>query len=147
MEEHEDLLSEHITSLIHKGARLQASELASFVSMRGVLYEGIKPVFEDFDLLICPTLSVPGVAADHNSMDQNFTVDGKPNGAYLEWGLTYPFNMMYYVPVMSVPCGVAANKLPIGMQIVGRPFDDQSVFQLATAFESAQPWANRHPQI
>jgi Asp-tRNA(Asn)/Glu-tRNA(Gln) amidotransferase A subunit family amidase len=147
MDKHEDLLSEHIKSLIGKGAQLHASELASFFSMRGVLYEGIKPVFEDFDLLICPTLSVPGVAADHNSMDQNFTVDGKPNGAYLEWGLTYPFNMLYYLPVMSVPCGVAANKLPIGMQIVGRPFDDQTVFRLATAFESAQPWANRHPQI
>lgn len=147
MDEHEDLLGDHIKSLIGKGARLQASELASYWSMRGVLYQGIKGVFENFDLLICPTLSVPGVAANHSSMDRDFTVNGKPHGAYLEWGLTYPFNMLYYLPVMSIPCGVAPSNLPIGMQIVGRPFDDPTVFRLAAAFESAQPWAGRHPHV
>lgn len=147
MQEHEGLLGEHIKSLIGRGARLQAADLAPFFSMRGTLYEGIRPVFEDFDLLICPTLSVPGVAADHSSMDRSFTINGKPNGAYLEWGLTYPFNMLQHLPVMSVPCGVAKNNLPIGMQIVGRPFDDLSVFRLAAAFEAAQPWKDRHPTV
>ena len=43
-------------------------------------------------------------------------------------------------PVLVVPAARAASGVPIGLQIVGRTFDDVSVFAAATAFERAHPW-------
>src|SRR3984957_7100798 len=103
------------------------------------MWDGIRPILDKYDILLCPTLSVPGVLAEHDSMDPNFMINGKPHGAYLEWGLTYPFNMLSYLPVMSIPCGSARNNLPIGVQIVGRSDDHLPVFRAAAPFEPPHP--------
>jgi amidase len=140
-------MSAHVSHLISRGATLRGADVAFFFATRRTMYEQIRPILEEFDLLLCPTLATPGVVAEHNSMDPAFTINGKPVGAYLEWGLTYPFNMLCYLPVASVPCGFARNNLPIGMQLVGRTFDDLSVFHAAAAFEAAQPWRDRRPTL
>jgi Asp-tRNA(Asn)/Glu-tRNA(Gln) amidotransferase A subunit family amidase len=143
----ENELSAHIKSLIERGAKLKASALANFSAIRRSMYTKYQPIAEKYDLLLCPTLAAPGILAEHDSMDTTFTINGKPVGAYLEWGLTYPFNMLSYLPVSSVPCGFTATGVPIGMQIVGRPFDDVSVFRASAAFEKARPWQERRPPI
>lgn len=145
--EWEDELTPHIKALVARGAKQPAPTLASFAATRVAMYQSIQPVLQQYDLLICPTLAAPGVLAEHDSMDPNFTINGKPVGAYLEWGLTYPFNMLGYLPVASVPCGFTRQGVPIGMQIVGRPFDDLSVFRAAATFELNRPWHHRHPPI
>ena len=42
---------------------------------------------------------------------------------------------------------IHSNGLPVGLQIVGRRFDDLGVLQASAAFEQAQPWADKHPQL
>jgi aspartyl-tRNA(Asn)/glutamyl-tRNA(Gln) amidotransferase subunit A len=61
-------------------------------------------------------------------------------------GLTSPFNVAG-TPAMSVPCGFSSGGLPIGMQIVGRPFDEWSVFKVAHAYEQATDWRLRRPAL
>ena len=69
---------------------------------------------------------------------------GRPAEAY-EWiPFTYPFNMTGQ-PACSVPAGFTADKLPVGLQIVGRRFDDVTVLRAAHAFERAQPWHHFKP--
>jgi amidase len=51
--------------------------------------------------------------------------------------MTHQFNMLHNCPVMSVPSGFAASGVPTGIQIVGRTFDDASVFKVALAYEKA----------
>ncbi len=65
------------------------------------------------------------------------------------WFLTYPFNLVSQCPVMSVPTGFdAATRLPTGLQIVGRTYDDPTVFRVGSAFEEAtQPWKKARPVI
>ena len=46
-----------------------------------------------------------------------------------------------------MPCGFTSEKLPIGLQIVGRRFDDATVLRAARAFEQAQPWAQHKPSL
>jgi aspartyl-tRNA(Asn)/glutamyl-tRNA(Gln) amidotransferase subunit A len=65
----------------------------------------------------------------------------------LAWFLTYPFNMLNFVPAASIPCGFTRAGLPVGLQIVGRPGRDADVLQLAAAFERARPWANNRPAL
>jgi amidase len=103
------------------------------------MYERLGALFQTYDLLICPTLGVPSVKAEHDVTDPDFKVNGRKVDAYLEWCMTWPFNMMSRCPVMSVPSGFASSGVPTGLQIVGRPYDDVAVFRAAAAFERLRP--------
>jgi aspartyl-tRNA(Asn)/glutamyl-tRNA(Gln) amidotransferase subunit A len=59
---------------------------------------------------------------------------------------SYPFNMSWN-PASSVPCGFTADGLPVGLQVVGRRFDDLGVLQASAAFEQIQPWADKRPAL
>ncbi len=77
-------------------------------------------------------------------------VNGKPTENWFEILMTVPFNICSRCPVMSVPSGRASNGVPTGMSIVGRTYDDVTVFQVGRAFEKAQPWLDvpeRRPVI
>ena len=50
-------------------------------------------------------------------------------------------------PAVSVPCGVAANGLPIGLQIAGRAWDEPTILRIAAAYEAATPWHQRQPAL
>ena len=54
--------------------------------------------------------------------------------------LTTPFNMLSRLPVMSVPTGFASNGVPTGMQIVGKAYDDNTVFRVSLGFEKENTW-------
>ena len=59
-------------------------------------------------------------------------------------------NMYNKCPVMAVPSGRASSGVPTGIQVIGRPFDDQTVFRIAKAFENEKPWldcAERRPVL
>jgi Asp-tRNA(Asn)/Glu-tRNA(Gln) amidotransferase A subunit family amidase len=66
---------------------------------------------------------------------------------YVGWYFTYQFNLLSQLPVMSVPSGFSSAGVPTGLQIVGRPYDDISVFRAAKAFEQVRPWRHHHPAI
>ena len=66
--------------------------------------------------------------------------DGKPQATISHWLMTICFNIMSRCPVMSMPSGLASNGVPTGLSIVGRTYDDVSVFRAAAAFERARPW-------
>jgi aspartyl-tRNA(Asn)/glutamyl-tRNA(Gln) amidotransferase subunit A len=57
-----------------------------------------------------------------------------------------PFNLAG-VPAMSVPCGFTAGGLPIGMQLVGRPFEEAVLFQVGAAYQGRTPWHTRRPPL
>ncbi len=60
--------------------------------------------------------------------------------------LTRPFNFSGH-PACSVPCGFSAAGLPIGMQFVGRPFDEATVLRSADAYQRATDWHARRPVL
>jgi aspartyl-tRNA(Asn)/glutamyl-tRNA(Gln) amidotransferase subunit A len=63
----------------------------------------------------------------------------------LSWTpFTYPFNLTGH-PAATVPCGLAADGLPVGLQIVGRLGADALVLRAAASFENAHPW--RFPEL
>ncbi|MHA1468098.1 MAG: amidase family protein, partial [Promethearchaeota archaeon] len=63
------------------------------------------------------------------------------------WTLfTYAFNLTTN-PAASIPCGWSKEGLPIGMQIVGKRFDEATVLQVSKAFEEIAPWQDKRPKI
>lgn len=141
-------LDPFVVKLIENGSRRTVADFYAVNSKRHEMYQGIGRVLADHDVLICPTLAVPSVLADHSNEDPSFTIDGKSALPYLGWALTYPFNLVSQLPVASVPTGVSPTTgVPTGMQIVGPAYDDLSVFEVAAAFESASPWRGRRPAL
>ena len=59
---------------------------------------------------------------------------------------TQPFNMSGH-PAATIPCGWSSEGLPIGMQIVGKRFDEVTVLQVSKAFEKISPWQDKIPEL
>jgi aspartyl-tRNA(Asn)/glutamyl-tRNA(Gln) amidotransferase subunit A len=93
-------------------------------------------VFGDFDVLILPTAptTVPKVQE----------ADGNPQTLSPE---QTAFANYYGLPAVSVPCGFDASGLPIGLQMVARPWGEVSVLDLASQYQRATPWHKEHPDL
>ena len=97
--------------------------------------------FESYDLLLTPTIACPPFDADADGPGE---IAGRPVDRYGWIPFTYPFNLTGQ-PACSIPCGFTRAGLPIGLQVVGRRFDDVTVLRAAAAFERARPWAGLQP--
>jgi len=96
------------------------------------------------DALVAPACPGTAVLADDLYVDY---ANGEREPVTLAYTrLTMPFNATGQ-PVLSVPCGFDENNLPIGMQIVGRPYDEAGICRIGHAFEQAAGWSNRRPPI
>ena len=74
-------------------------------------------------------------------------VAGQPATPFTLWvGLTVPFDLTGS-PAISVPCGFSTDGLPIGLQLVGRAWDEATILRIAAAYERATPWHERHPPL
>ena len=107
-------------------------------------YDRLAALFADgVRALVTPTLATTAVPADLDPVDGRVAVAGRPVDPVLGWALCYPVNLWGTLPAITVPCGLAQNGVPLGLQIVGRPYDEASVFALAAAFEAARPFRDR----
>jgi Asp-tRNA(Asn)/Glu-tRNA(Gln) amidotransferase A subunit family amidase len=79
-------------------------------------------------------------------LDNPTEIAGTPVEPYDWVPFTFPFNMTGH-PGASVPCGFTPDRLPVGLQLVGRRFEDATVLRAAAAFERLQPWAQLKPPI
>jgi aspartyl-tRNA(Asn)/glutamyl-tRNA(Gln) amidotransferase subunit A len=120
--------------------------MVEYVEARGqklAYWDTVRPLFEKFDLLLTPTLSVAAFPVGRLNPEH------WPQHAWdwIRWAsFSYPFNFTGQ-PAASVPAGFTPDGLPVGLQIVGRRFADLTVLQAAAAFEAARPWAQRRPAL
>ena len=99
--------------------------------------------FADYDLLLTPTIAVSPFAAGEEGPR---TVAGRAVERFGWTPFTYPFNITGQ-PALTVPAGWTAAGLPVGLQIIGRRYDEASVLRAGVAFEAARPWAGRRPMV
>jgi Asp-tRNAAsn/Glu-tRNAGln amidotransferase A subunit and related amidases len=59
---------------------------------------------------------------------------------------TYPFNFTLQ-PAASLPAGFTKDELPVGMQIVGRHFDDADVLRISKTYQEINPWQDKMPKV
>lgn len=101
-------------------------------------------LFEQYDALLCPTVGAPMIAADTAYATDPIQVGDETYGMY-DVVLTMPFNINGRCPVLAVPSGIGPRGVPSGVQIVGRTFDDATVFQLGAALERELGlWTTEH---
>jgi len=103
----------------------------------------VQQFFQKYDLLLTPTLAVPAFEIGSYGPREIEGVQISPLGWF---PFTYPFNVTGQ-PAASVPCGWTESGLPVGLQIVGRKFEEETVLKAAAAFERAYPWTDKIPSL
>lgn len=107
-------------------------------------------MLERYEVLVCPTVGTRGYVAGDDYVDHGIEVDGEMLEDYLAAAMTPAFNIASRCPVLAVPSGFASNGVPTGIQIVGRTYDDVTVFRAGAAYERERPWfdaAQRRPSF
>jgi amidase len=104
------------------------------------IYEPVGALLEQYDVLLCPTIGTRGLVAGDSYIGHGLTVGGAEVEHYFDSIMTAPFNAMSRCPVLAVPSGFSDNGVPTGVQIVGRTYDDATVFRVGAALEQVQPW-------
>jgi amidase len=101
-----------------------------------------------YDLLVCPVLAEPPALVGRWAMDNPDFLDYRlgANGI-MGYSPFCPLANMTGQPAISLPLGVSATGLPIGVQVVGRFGEDARVLALAAQLEAAQPWIRRLPPV
>jgi len=137
-----------VVKILEHGAQHSVPRFYGVQKTRFEMYQKLAPIFDKYDLLLCPTTAVPSVKAERKN-DDPLTINGITMPSYTGWFMTYPFNLLSQCPVMSVPSGFSPSTgVPTGLQIVGRTYDDLSVFRAAAAFEAATtPWQSNRPKL
>jgi len=139
----DDLLDPYFARFIKLNINKKAIEYAAADFEMNLYRHSILTFFNKYDLLLTPVIGIPAFSIDMYAPKEIAGVKVSPMG----WAaFTYPFNITGQ-PAASVPCGWTDSGLPVGIQIVGRRFDDVKVLNAAAAFEQAAPWNNRLPPL
>lgn len=112
--------------------------------LRVLVRRQVLSALEEADVLVTPTQPSPAPPLERetglNSKDDVLKKFYGPRGG------TGPFNLAA-VPAMSVPCGFSRSGLPIGMQLVGRPFGELTLFQVGHAYQQRTDWHTQRPSL
>ena len=125
------------------GQRITATQLLEDQIVRSEVITALQGVFDRYDLLVSPTLACLAAdnAADGNTVGPS-SINGEKIDPLIGWCMTYLINFIGY-PAATVPAGLA-DGLPVGMQIVGRRYDDAGVFAASAEFERRRPWIDTY---
>ena len=106
--------------------------------VRTLIKNDFDEAFKNVDAIVAPT--TPEVAFKIGEKTQD------PIKMYLSDVLTIPCNIAG-LPGISIPCGYSSNGLPIGIQVLGKPFDEETVIHVAHAYENNTNWAKKRPEV
>lgn len=106
--------------------------------VRTLIREDFEKAFQEVELLLTPVSPTPPFKLGEKLTD--------PLTMYLSDIFTISVNLAG-VPAMALPCGFTRSGLPIGMQLIARPFAEETIFQAAHAYEQETQWFKRKPKI
>ena len=125
------------------GAFVTGAQYVRAQRLRALIRDEIDAVLAGLDVLLAPSTPIVATALGQSEVTverEKFDV----RSSLLRF--TRHFNMSGH-PACSVPCGFTAAGLPIGMQIIGRAFDEATVLRVADAYQRATDWHTRRPPL
>lgn len=126
----------NVAGNIRAGLKTSTSELGAAENARRKIWHLLRELFQTFDHLLTPTMAVPPFPVEENYPR---TVAGKTMETYVDWIAPTFVLSLTGLPAASVPCGVDGGGLPVGLQILGRPFGEESVLALAQIIQDLFP--------
>lgn len=126
-----------LIQVVQKAERLSMLDYLAAENERRALAERMAAFHQKYDLLLTPTLPITAFQSNRE------VPPDWPSTRWPTWTpFTYPFNMTGQ-PALTVPLGLAGDGLPMGLQIVGRRFQDELVLKAGHLFEQARPFRER----
>jgi aspartyl-tRNA(Asn)/glutamyl-tRNA(Gln) amidotransferase subunit A len=107
-------------------------------AVRTLVCQDFEAAFKEVDLIVTPTTPTPAFKLGEKSEN--------PLQMYLSDIFTISVNLAG-LPAMSLPCGFSKAGLPIGLQLIGRAFEEETMLQAAHAYEQATQWHQKKPTI
>ena len=120
------------------GLQLRAVDYLGGLESQRRLRAEVEEQFAKMDVLVTPTTVFTATR-----IEDELSTSGRE--IYIH-RFTCPFNLTGQ-PAISLPCGFDSLGLPVGLQIVGRPFDEETVLRAAHAYEQATEWHLRRPPL
>jgi aspartyl-tRNA(Asn)/glutamyl-tRNA(Gln) amidotransferase subunit A len=137
LKEHPDWFGEDIRRRLEDGAKTTSTEYVLARRAQAEVRKRCEQFFESYDFLITPTAAIAAPTIEgHDAVEQAGQLTR----------FTAPFNLAG-LPALSLPCGFTKGGLPIGLQIVSRPWADAKVLNAGYAFEQATEWHKRRPHL
>ena len=141
-ERHQDYVP-HVSRGIAAGMTITASEYLTAQRARHKIREAVRSAYEKVNIIASPTTArVAPPLADGVKGNGDDTRHASYNHSNL---LRFP--SMLGLPGCSLPCGMSPETLPIGMQLIGTWFSDQTVLNAALAYQNATDWHTHRPTI
>ena len=148
---HRKLFEENFKELDHNnkirfltGSIIPAQFYYKAQKIRTALRQQILEALENVDVLVLPAgpVTAPLVESSPGIQSKEHALTGLAGRI----SFTGPFNLAG-TPALSVPCGFSSSGMPMGLQIVGRPFAEETVLKVAYAYEQNTDWRSRRPPI
>jgi aspartyl-tRNA(Asn)/glutamyl-tRNA(Gln) amidotransferase subunit A len=137
------LFGDETRLLLEAGEMMPATTYINAQRARVAIKAAFRQAFRDVDVLVTPTQ--PSTAL---KIGQSVSRIGMREESVFGVSARFcaPFNISG-LPAASVPCGISMDGLPVGLQIVGKPFDEATVLRVADTYERHTPWHLQHPPI
>jgi len=136
--DHLDAYTERTRERLLQGQKIAAVDYLLAQHERRIFSSAVRAVMQRVDALILPTTPVPAIPIEQ--LDQDISIEGVTKNATLALlSLTMPFNLTG-LPACSFPAGFTANGLPIGLQVVGKAFEEATVLRIAHAYQQWTDW-------
>ena len=130
-----DQFGADVLALLDQGRLIPATDYVNAQRLRRLKQEEFSAVWSQADCLVTPTTPTTAPLIGQTSVD----IRGKSEDVRLATTSFVRAINVLGLPALSMPCGFDPRGLPIGMQIVGRPFDEALILRLAAALEDAIP--------
>ena len=136
-------LGQDVRSRLNLGATLTATQYLKAQRIRRKVRENFTRAFLKVDVLVTPQLPITAPRMDQGSVSWGKNTEPVPSALTR---LTRIYNLVG-IPSLSLPCGFSSSGMPIGLQIAGRPFDEETVLKVGNAYEMNSPWKYHYPPL
>jgi amidase len=126
----------NVSGNIRAGLETTSADLGAAEQVRGRVRETVLDLLSRFDHLVTPAMAVSPFPVEQNYPE---TVAGRKMETYVDWIAPTFVLSLTGLPVVAVPCGLDSEGLPVGLQIVGRPFGEEAVLAVAAKVQEAFP--------
>lgn len=145
-----DDLMPYTQAFARASAAAPAPNLLDLLEGHQYVWDALRVLFARYDVLVCPAQGLFGFEAGEDYADRQPLINGRPVKYPFETHMGLPFNSANTCPVLTVPVAISSVGVPVGVQVVGRPFAEQDVFALGAAIEAMmdrKPFASGHRPI
>jgi len=134
--EHLEEFGPNVAGNIRVGLKTTSADIGAAEQVRARVRETVLEMLSRFDHLVTPAMAVPPFPVEQNYPE---TVAGRKMETYVDWIAPTFVLSLTGLPVGAVPCGLDSEGLPVGLQIVGRPYGEEAVLALAAKVQEAFP--------